>query len=38
MSDENRTHLLGHIIDKGNYTEGVCSDKCWCKKGDIMYG
>ncbi len=34
MTDENRTHILGHIIDYGTHKEGVCADKWWCKKGE----
>jgi len=33
VTDENATHILGHIIDYGTHKVGVCSDKCWCKKG-----
>lgn len=30
--DENRTHILGGVIDYGTHTEGVCADNCWCKE------
>ena len=34
MTDENKTHILGHIINYGTHTEGVCADHCWCKKDE----
>ena len=26
MTDENKTHILGHIINYGTHTESVCAD------------
>lgn len=34
MTDDNRTHILGHVIIRGTHTEGVCADHCWCKKDE----